>query len=288
MTNVEELNVVLTGSAGYLGRNVKKGLQAIGVKVIEIDRANPDNPVDLTNKDDLSSLTLPSKYLLIHLAFPLPGSLKARDFQSLIQRININIVSSLVPERTLFVSSTAVFPLVNPGPYLPQPWEIYGKLKYESEKFFSSKLPMVTIFRPGTLVEMTRESSMMNFIKQLQGSKFPVIPGNGRITHPFTHTKDLENAILKWVVNHQDNGRAYNLTARNHQTLREISQKHESRKALCHIKIPRFLLLCIGSDNFPIKNISKWHSRALCYDYTNSETNEYRAGFRTYDELFTT
>jgi len=287
MEHAEDLTVVLTGSAGYLGSRVKKRLEKIGVRIIEIDQSSKSNPIDLSSSSDLLGIVLPSSYLLIHLAFPLPGTLRAKKFQILIKEINLNLVSTFSPQRTLFISSTAVYPLNHAENIRVKPWEIYGKMKYESEVFLSSKLQNLTIFRPGTLVEMHRESTMMRFIKQLRSSPIPLIPGKGGMVHPFTHTTDLENAIIQWVVSPVEIEGATDLTAQNHKSLMQISEQGRSRKPLFYIRIPELLLCYLGSDSLPINGISRWHFRALCYDYKPDKMNQYSVGFKTYDQLFT-
>jgi nucleoside-diphosphate-sugar epimerase len=281
------VTVVVTGSSGYLGRKVVAGLKELGVDVIEIDKHHNDNPIDLSKSEDRKKLFLPKDYHLIHLAFPLPGGLPSRKFESLIEKFNSNISSWFNPKSTLFVSSTAVYPINTSMNDTASPWEIYGRLKYQSELFFLEKFDSVTIFRPGTLVEHNRESSMMKFIMQLKNSPFPIMPGRGEIIHPFTHTSDLVSAILMWVMSPKESQGIFNLTALQPLTLKQLSLIGRTKKSFIVFYIPRFFLTNIGSDRFPIGKISRWHFRALCYDFKQDSSNNYRDLCRSYENLFT-
>ncbi len=287
MTTSDAPTVVVTGSSGYLGTKVVEGLKRLDANVIEIDKYNESNPIDLSNGEDKLRLSLPKDYLLIHLAFPLPGAMPSKKFEVLIDRFNSNISNWFKPKRVLFISSTAVFPIKDDANNGISPWEIYGKLKYRSEIFLKNEFDSVTILRPGTLVEVNRESSMMKFISQLRNSRFPIMPGDGDIIHPFTHTNDLVNAILTWVKSPKEVPGTFNITALHPMSFNEMSNLGRSKRILITLRVPRVLLLNIGSDRFPIGNISRWHFRALCYDYRQDSSNKYRNHCRSYETLFT-
>jgi nucleoside-diphosphate-sugar epimerase len=279
-------SIVVTGSSGYLGRRVANRLRAHGFHVIYVDRVSEINPIDLSNVTDMSKLDLPSHYLLIHLAFPLPGAMKAGDFKRVIDTINLNLTMCFSPERTLFISSTAVYPVNGSSESTVAPWEIYGQLKLCTEKAILENFKEVTIFRPGTLIDTDRKSSMMKFMNRLKFSKFPIFPGSGEVIHPFTHTEDLENAVLTWALDQGIEAGVYSITANEPMTLNEICYYSRNKKVLFEIRIPETFLRRLGSDRFPIMQISSWHFRALCYNYLDKETNPYRKNFRLYRDLF--
>ena len=200
----------------------------------------------------------------------------------------MNLKQWFSPQRSLLISSTAVYPIKDSDKLGANPWEIYGRLKLATENLLAECFNELTIFRPGTLIELDRESSMMRFMSRIKFSRFPVFPGSGKITHPFTHTQDLENAILLWALNQIKGTGVYDITANEPMTLRQLCFDGRSKRVLFEIRIPQKILCRIGSDRFPIAKISRWHFRALCYDYSNSQTNEYRKNFRPYKDLFTT
>ena len=279
--------IVLTGSSGYVGSLVVKKLRNIGATVIEIDVHNKLQSIDLSDEKDVSGLTLPRDYILIHIAFPLPGSFGSRVFKELVRKMNQNILSHFHPTRTLFISSTAIYPLKSSKENGVEPWEVYGSLKFESEQSFENNFDKLTIFRPGTLVEVSRQSSMMKFLAQLNGSRIPFIPGRGKMVHPFTHTHDLVDAIVDWAKNPTAPLGAFDVTALNPLTMNELIQLRRTKKIWVPLHIPIFLLSHIGSDRFPILKISKWHFRALCYDYIQKEVTPYQTKFKSYKEIFT-
>lgn len=277
---------MLTGSSGYLGNQVLIALKAQEITVIEIDKYNLTNPVDLADLRLLDKLVLPREYFLVHLAFPLPGAYKSAEFQSLIRQINTNIAGVFSPSRTLFISSTAVYPIHSKSQSMPKPWEIYGELKYETEVFFKDNFSNLTVFRPGTLVESTRASTMMTFVKQLMHSKIVLLPGDGEMIHPFTHTSDLINSIISWVTDIKVPEGTFDLTAREPLTYNQLSALGHKNSWFLKVKLPEFFMSRIGSDRLPIRNISKWHFRALYYNYQQPEINVFQTKYRSYSEIF--
>lgn len=279
-------NIVLTGSSGYLGGRVAQKLQLHNYNVIQIDKFNSANPVDLTVISELRRLHLPENYTFIHLAFPLPGHFSNREFSKIIRTINRNISQVLRPEKTLMVSSTAVYPLDNMKSPHAKPWETYGLLKLETERVFQNTFKSLTIFRPGTLVEAKRKSMMMKFMNQLIRSPFPIIPFPRDIIHPFTHTDDLVEAILGWVEERETTSGIFDIVAQNHLTFEQISNLDEKRVIKFYIQIPQRILRRIGSDALPILKISRWHFSALTYNYLGCSTHKFSKFSRTYEDIF--
>jgi nucleoside-diphosphate-sugar epimerase len=279
--------VILTGSSGYLGRKVRSALEELNHIVIPVDINDPDEPLDLRVEGSLKNLQAEGPYKLVHLAFPLPGKLNRKKFSKLVVEVNSNVIAELDPIETLVVSSTAVYGLEHPTDEESAvgPWEIYGKLKYETELAFKEDFKNVTIFRPGTLIEETRISTMASYIRFIQRSKLFAVPGNGRLIHPFTHTDDLVDSIVSWVDSENPGKRDYLALATHPKTLLEISSMRldSGRYRIC---IPKFLLRLIGSDSFPIANISRWHFSALTYDFESYLGNYPLSQFRSYEEIF--
>jgi nucleoside-diphosphate-sugar epimerase len=286
MTVSPAVNVVLTGSAGYLGSRIVQRLTQFDYNVIPIDKFNASYPLDLGNLNDLRGLRLPEDYYFIHLAFPLPGTFAKREFSEIVRTINENITTIFCPEKTLLVSSTAVYPLTSMKSPHAKPWEIYGTLKLETEKIFQNRFKSVTIFRPGTLIEANRSSMMMKFLKQLLQSRFPVIPYPISVVHPFTHTDDLVEAILGWIGEVNSFEGVFDIVANDLMTFEQISKLDEKHPVNFFIRIPQFLLRRIGSDRFPIFKISKWHFSALTYDYTQSAPHRFSKYSRSCRDIF--
>jgi nucleoside-diphosphate-sugar epimerase len=285
MQESPNLNIVLTGSAGYLGSRVKAILKDSGFNVIPLDKQEPVGPVDLTDGESFSTRELPTNYSLIHLAFPLPGKLNEKQFVSIIDSINKNLISRLSPTRSLVVSSTAVYPLEAEGQKESKPWEVYGKLKMQTEEVFSNNFDSVTIFRPGTLIENSRKSTMMSFLKVLLDSPVSFMPGSGDLIHPFTSTDDLVDAIAQWARNADTPCGTFDLVAAEPLTFTQIrrqSRGNQSARAIC---LPIWVLRRIGSDKKPLFGVSKWHFRALTYNLSLPARNTYSENFTSYSSL---
>ena len=285
MPRIRDFSVVVTGSSGYVGKRLVSDLRSQGYEVIEIDNGNTSNPIDLRSLSELRQIQLPPKYLLVHLAFPLPGRVNATEFQRLANSINSNLVAVLNPIDTLFISSTAVYALDGAESRKVSPWEIYGQLKMESEVFFTKSFANLTIFRPGTLVDADRDSVMMKFLKQMKNSRFPILPGNGKIIHPFTITGDLIQAITRWVREGTSNEKIFDLVASNPLSLSDLCNFDRKSKKLFSIRIPLRFLRMIGSDKFPIFQISKWHFSALTYNFFRGAPNIYNKDFLDYKDI---
>lgn len=279
--------ILLTGSAGYLGNKVRKALETKGISVIPVDINDPVSSIDLANPDSLKELNVPKQFKLLHLAFPLPGKLNREDFITFVGQVNRNIVSNLQPTESLLISSTAVYSLdhQNDRASLVEPWEVYGILKAETEATFRDKFNNLTVLRPGTLIEESRDSSMASYIKMLQNGRLYFTPGRGTIVHPFTHTEDLVSAIVDWSLRDNVGYKEYLAVSREPLTLEEISSISKSKSRI-HIPFPKNILRRIGSDRIPVAGISKWHLSALTYDFKSSLSPYPHVEFRTYREIF--
>lgn len=180
------------------------------------------------------------------------------------------------------MSSTAVYALNGKS---EEPWEVYGNLKLETEKLFLARFNRVTIFRPGTLIEEGRKSSMMKYLTRLRTSPFPILPVNGDFIHPFTYTPDLVKSIKHWTLDPELGG-VHNVTAREPITLRDICYLHRSKKVAKEIRLPLSVIRNVGSDSYPLFGISRWHLQALTYDLKELKNGHFSNGFLSYSEIF--
>lgn len=279
--------IVLTGSSGYLGQKVHRALEKFNFSVIPLDINTLSEPVDLSVEGSLRNLQIEGPYKLVHLAFPLPGKLNSNKFKKLVAKVNSNLTTELNPIETLLISSTAIYSLDRSAKQESAigPWEIYGKLKYETELAFKEKFENVTIFRPGTLIEEERISTMASYMRFIQRFKFYVVPASGHLIHPFTHTDDLVDSIVSWAGNPNPGKNEYLAVATQPKSLLEISLMRVNFRRF-RICVPKFLLRLFGSDRFPVANISRWHFSALTYDFKSSLPNYPLFQFRTYEEIF--
>ena len=120
--------VVVTGARGYVGTRLVKELSNRGIEVIEVDASGPEG-VDLSSEEasDFLSSFLPSEFDLIHLAFPLPGTMPGQKMREVVNRMNSSLLRMKnAPRKSLLISSTAVY---SPDTAMNfSPWEVYGDL----------------------------------------------------------------------------------------------------------------------------------------------------------------
>jgi len=259
--------VVVTGAAGYLGQKVVEKLRKNGNQVLTLDLVNADFELDLTSSRDFFDVILPEgSYCLVHLAAQLPGKDKGKRILQNSKMILSNLMENLEPERVLFISSTAVYPLnSNEGLLRPDPWEVYGRAKYEVERSIKSSFNSWTIFRLGTLYDSERVGGIAKLIAAGLTGKLIFLPNRGRNKHPFVNTDDAVRAISHWVENPGFAERqTIDIVARNPVSFIDLVSKYSSvpPKIFTLPKITNFF----GWDSFPILGISRWHFRALGYD----------------------
>jgi len=267
--------VVVTGARGYVGKRLVQQLRKNQLKVIEIDLLGPGS-FDLAESSAAEKLSglLPSSYDLIHLAFPLPGTMSSEAMTSLVRRVNFSLISLYPrPRRSLFISSTAVYTPDAKMHY--SPWEVYGRMKAESEVQLAD-LGNLSILRPGTLIDAHRRSAVASLYFRALSGQLAVLPKAGSLAHPFLHVEDLVSACLGWTLELISVTSTLDLWAREPMSALDYLRARQTQSKI--VSLPRILQRGIGSDSLPFFGISKWHLNALSYDVTGRDSGSSSSG----------
>lgn len=257
--------VVITGARGYVGTRLVKEFLRRGIEVIEVDASGP-NGLNLASQEasDFLSSFLPSEFDLVHLAFPLPGTMPSQKMREMVNGMNSSLLNmKRYPRKSLLISSTAVYSPDAAMNY--SPWEVYGELKSHSETQLK-KLGRLSIIRPGTLVDANRRSAIATIYRRALLGRLAILPDGGSLAHPFLHVNDLVEACCSWqasadlILNTTDLWATDPISPLTYLNLNGVKSRI--------LKLPKFLQQTIGSDNLPLVGVSKWHLRALNYDVT--------------------
>jgi nucleoside-diphosphate-sugar epimerase len=263
-----EKTIIITGSSGYLGSKILSRCRRLGERnVIGLDFKNADINLDLMDYKQLVDIKNNFGQIeLVHLAGQLPGTDSSINLMNNSIQIVRNLVETLKPTRTLFISSTAVYPTICIGKNLaPAPWEAYGCSKMAVENFLRENSSNFSIFRSGTMFDKNRTGGIQKLLTSGLLGKPVFIPKSGNIRHPFVSTSDVVESILYWIDNPEFlNNEISDLVASDPITLNALISKNSETKSRI-LNLPDFARK-FGSDSFPIFGISKWHINALYYD----------------------
>jgi nucleoside-diphosphate-sugar epimerase len=259
--------IVITGSSGYLGSKLIASLGDSSNSIIGLDFKNSDVNLDLLDHKSLKSASRNfTQVELVHLAGQLPGTDSSKNLMQNSLNVVRNLIEILNPTRTLFLSSTAIYPTENNKHSLePKPWEAYGYSKLAVENYLIDNTANYSVFRSGTMFDRSRKGGIQKLLTSALNGKPTLIPKKGVVRHPFVSTSDVVKSILFWIENPDFLERSFSdLVASNPVTIRElICENSNSNPKL--FSLPE-VARKIGSDSFPIFGISKWHINALYYD----------------------
>lgn len=277
----------MTGSQGYLGSQVCAELSKVGIEATTLDLSGSSLIADIRSADQLKRLAIDRGSLdVVHLAGNLPGTVKGGKVLPHSLAMARNVLEVLSPPRLLFLSSTAVYPLVQTGPALePDPWEIYGQSKLQTEQLIRDTADEWTIFRAGTLIDHRRSGGIRSIMKRAIAGKTTPLPSRGRVVHPFVATPDVCQAIVQWVLDASSfQNQVIDLVAETPRQLVDlISQASQGPTRI--IELPK-IARRIGSDSFPILGISRWHLMALAYDLHSFSNQHAKLRFTSMSESF--
>jgi len=212
--------VFVTGSSGFIGKELVKQLEMGGNKVIGFSRSNGK---DVLNKSQLEQ-EMRGCEVVVHLAAELDeGSKKLFE-------INVdgtrNVLEAAAKNRIghfVFVSTTGVlgnFKGVADESFPYNPITGYEKSKAEAEKLvlsYQEVLP-VTIIRPTIVVG---PNEYWKKIISVVGKNYPLI-GSGENYWQTVYYKDLCEAIVMVAGNEDSFGEIYNVAEQNSEKLREL------------------------------------------------------------------
>ncbi|MBD2319204.1 NAD-dependent epimerase/dehydratase family protein [Phormidium tenue] len=252
----KQLNILVTGGAGFIGSAVIANLQSVGHNIHVIDNLSfgnrkfltiPDthfHNVDILNAEQLDSLVQTiSPDWLIHLAaihfIPYCNQNPTEASLTNIQG-TINVLSAAKKlkklEKVFFASTAAVYPIVDqaiPESHRPEPTDIYGisKLAGEylmNEFYLQTSIPTIigrffNAFGPNE----TNAHVIPEIQRQVNLGARTIQLGNLDPKRDFIHTSDMAIAISK-LLNKFDQGiDTFNIGRGIEYSIREVVQAFE-------------------------------------------------------------
>ncbi len=238
------MKVVVTGSTGFLGKEICKQLREKGFRVKEFSRSRG---FDLLKKEDCEKACEKADYV-VHSA----AIISERE-KNIMEAVNVqgtkNILEAAAKARVkhfLHVSSTSVYGM--PKGELTEesekhPKYLYEKSKLEAEKVvlsFQEMLP-VTIIRPPIIFGANKTwEKIIEYAK----SKSPV-PGDGKNPFQFGYIKNIASAIVFLLGKEEAFSEAYLVADDEKKSFEEVVKLFRRELGLSEktVKIPLWIAL---------------------------------------------
>jgi UDP-glucose 4-epimerase len=252
----KQLNILVTGGAGFIGSAVIENLQSLGHSIHVIDNLSFGNRKFLTipdthfhNVDILNSVAIDSLIQtispdwLIHLAaihfIPYCNQNPAEASRTNIQG-TINILSAARKlkklEKVFFASTAAVYPIVDqaiPESHSPEPTDIYGISKLAGEHlmnefYLQTSIPTIigrffNAFGPNE----TNAHVIPEIQRQVNSGGRTIQLGNLDPKRDFVHTSDMAIAISKLLDKFNTGIDTFNIGRGIEYSVKEVVQAFE-------------------------------------------------------------
>ena len=211
------MNILVTGSAGFLGSEVVKRLVQAGHYVFGLD-IQPESQSHEHLAHDLSEplqASLPNLDLVVHLASSVGGFLfnatntEAEETELLYLNHVWELCRSNGCRRLLYSSSTRVFETSSQSHHEPLSDETaetpYARAKIRGELFVESHFEEFIIFRPSNLFGREQRSRgdrwgeshvIPELIEKIKTANALEVLGDGSQTRNFLHRNDVANFLL--------------------------------------------------------------------------------------------
>ena len=239
------MKILITGSAGYLGKNlVEKSLErdweviGIDIKPSGIQHSNYREEIrDITDKELVHQVF--EQYapnVVVHCAGALAQFVSNEDEMHEINVEGTRIVLEAswklrdTVKKFIFLSSVEVYgidiPIPCPETAPLNPICQYGEDKVEGEELCANYLEKgldITIFRPPTITGPGQnEPTLLGQIKNAYEGKRAFLPGGGNSRLQMVNVFDVCEAIFLAIENPQSKGEVFNLGSDDVPTLREM------------------------------------------------------------------
>ena len=232
------MNILVTGGSGFLGELLVQRLLDRGDSVVNIDlQPNPTTHDNLTSiQGDLRDRATVEKLFtqhrfdgVIHAAAMLAHAVKDKKF---LWESNVDGTGHVAEAAAkagvkpfVFVSTNCLWAKDFGRPVLesdtPEPIEIYGQSKAESEKLMLAQAGLnAVVIRTPTIIDAGRLgllAILFDFIRE--GRKVWVV-GKGDNRYQFVYAQDLIDACLLGL--RHDKSEIFNVGSENVKTLREV------------------------------------------------------------------
>lgn len=245
MNQVMKMKVLLTGSGGFLGKEVAHALKAKHYSLIEYDITNGKN---ILNEEQLL-IEMKKANAVVHLA-----GIVENENPSL-WKINVegtqkvaNAAKRAKIKKLIFMSSTGVYGFTKgevSEKTLVHPENNYEKSKAEGEKIVLGVMDSVSVSIIRSAMIFGANEYWKKMFSMLE-KNYP-LPCDGNNTFQIIYAKELARGIVK-VLEGGENGEIYLISGEEKKTLNEFCEMIQSelklKKGVKHI--PTFLGVIVG------------------------------------------
>jgi UDP-glucose 4-epimerase len=289
------VKVLITGSAGYLGRNVAAEALRRGHEVVAFDLklsglmhdSLTEVAGDITDYDALLGACLQCD-TVFHLAAALA---QFEPDEQRMHRVNVNGTANTLAaaqasgaNKFVFISSVEVYgtdvPVPCPEDAPLRPEVQYGKDKVEGEELCWKYLERgldVTTFRPPTINGPGQnEPFLISQMEAIYRGKATLMPGGGKTRLQMVHVDDVASAIFLAAQKPAASGAIMNLGSDDVPTLKELAQAlygHAgTREKFININ-PRLARTAVKFlDRFGVSPLKPQHLEIALRDYVFDNT----------------
>lgn len=288
----EKKSVIVTGSSGFIGREVtrqllSKGYQVIGIGLQE-DTENFKGSFDYIQTDlrEPASQTIFQKApFCIHLAAQIGGVKYMDSYPAGILNDNIKILANTFEgavkakvQRLVYASSSMIFQLAkqypsteDQVPKIPPPSNFYGFSKLVGEYYcrayqheFGLPYTIIRIFNAYGANEYLGERGhvLPDLVQRILQGEYPLqLHGHPEASRPFTHVSDVAAAFVLVLENRKAQNEDFNVGTENEIKIHDLAKllwklcrRTESFKAVWTGKVTDTAVRR-GVDPQKIKNI---------------------------------
>jgi UDP-glucose 4-epimerase len=231
------INILLTGSSGYVGKKLVSAIDSDDVSIRLISRIN--NPIYTTEICDFRNEFVSSGFMKgVDTVFHLAGiAHDSSRFEEDYYKVNVIASQKLVElavksgvKRFIYVSSVKAGGEGEKDLCLREddnrvPESIYGKTKREAEikllKVGNDSGMHISIIRPALIYGPQVKGNLAKMIKAINQGWFPPLSSINN-KRSMVHVDDVVRAILFVASNEKANGEIFNLTDGRHHSSQEI------------------------------------------------------------------
>jgi 2-alkyl-3-oxoalkanoate reductase len=265
------MNVLITGSSGYLGRNIvgqalDKGYEVKGLDIKPSGLSHSGFREIISDITEGAAVEKAAKGCdaIIHSAAALAQFVRDEDRM---HRINVwgtvNILSSAIKhgvKKVVFLSSVEVYGVDVPCP-CPEnaplkPLCQYGRDKLDCEVLCNKYMEMgldITIFRPPTINGPGQnEPFLLDQMRSISKGGLALLPGGGKTRLQMVNVGDVSNACLLAIEDPKFSNKILNLGSENVPTLKEMTTELFRHAG----KVPRELQIPAGMARFAVRLLS--------------------------------
>jgi len=272
------VKILLTGGTGFLGKILKKKLEA-SHEVITLGRQVQNQiSVDLSK----NGTKLPPVDMIIHAAGKAHVIPKSESEKQEFWEVNLNGTANLLqsikslPQIFIFISTVAVYGLEE-GTDITESSALLGDTPYAKSKIEAENLVRkwgeenqvkVLILRLPLLVGVNPPGNLGAMIKSIRGGFYRRL-GEGAARKSMVLVEDLALALPDWC----DQSGTYNLTDGNHPTMAELDTQLAALlgKKIKSIPIWTLRILAKIGDLIPVFPINSYRMNKLSTHLTFSD-----------------